>query len=51
VKVGQKGLEHKVILENSKYNHPNIYKISNEKLMLFNPNPDNSTFEVSVQGW
>lgn len=52
VKVGQKNaLEHKVLLENSKYNHPFIYRLSNEKLLLFNTAADNSGFEVMVSGW
>jgi hypothetical protein len=51
VKSGQKGLEHKVLLENTKYNRPSVYRISNEKLILFNPSLDNSAFEITVQAW
>lgn len=51
VSMGKKGLESKIILESSKYNHPNIYKISNEKLLLFNFDATNSVFEISQGNW
>jgi hypothetical protein len=49
--VGQKGVESKLLLEGSKYNNPTIYKIKNDKLILFNYNQETSTFTLSLANW
>ena len=51
VRMGKKGLENKIILESSKYNHPAIYKLSNEKLLLFNFDATLSVFEIYSAIW
>jgi hypothetical protein len=51
VTIGKKGPEHKVLLENSKYNHPEIYRTNNEKIILFNTNPEQSGFTLSLANW
>ncbi len=48
VGVGLKGIESKLLLENSKYNNPAVYKIPNNKSVLFNYNSEMATFNLSV---
>jgi hypothetical protein len=51
VKVGLKGVENSVLLESSKYNHPNVYKKNKEKLLLFSYDPATFSFDVSLKNW
>lgn len=51
ITIGKKGPEHKILLENSKYNHPEIYRLDNEKLILFNTNSDQTGFTLSSTTW
>jgi hypothetical protein len=50
VGIGKKGIEHKVVLESSKYNHPNIYKVDDSKLILFNSD-QGGAFTLNVLTW
>jgi hypothetical protein len=49
--IGQKGIESKLLLQGSKYNNLNIYKIKNDKLILFNYNSETAVFTLSGFGW
>jgi hypothetical protein len=51
VKLGAKGMENSTLLENSKYNHPNIYKLKNDQILLFNFDSNANVFELSVKDW
>ena len=51
ITIGKKGPEHKILLENSKYNHPEIYCVTNEKLILFNTNSDQTGFTLALTAW
>jgi hypothetical protein len=49
--LGVKGLENKLILEGSKYDHPNVYKIKNDKVLLYNYNSETGYFSLSATNW
>lgn len=49
--IGQKGVESKLLLQASKYNHPNIAKINDQKLFKFNSNSESGIFELNVLNW
>jgi hypothetical protein len=49
--VGLKGIESKLLLQGSKYNNPAVYKIKNDKIILFNYNPETSVFTLSAANW
>jgi hypothetical protein len=49
--LGAKGIENKLILEGSKYDHPNVYRIRNDKLLLYNYNSETGIFSLSATGW
>lgn len=49
--VGPKGIENKLLLQESKYNNPAVYKIKNDKLILFNYNQETSLFTLSIANW
>ena len=51
VKIGPKGTVHKLILENSKYQYPKVYKAEDDKIILFNTNTESSNFSLSVKIW
>lgn len=51
VNIGLKGIEKKLLLESSKYNNPNVYKIKNDALLLFNYDSQTSLFNLSLVGW
>lgn len=51
VKIGPKGTVHKLILENSKYQYPQVYKAEDDKIILFNTNTESSNFSLSVKIW
>ncbi len=51
VKIGPKGPQHKLILENSKYQYPQVYRTENDKITLFNTNVEYNTFSLSVKFW
>lgn len=49
--IGLKNVESKLILQSSKYNNPAVYKTTNNTLLLFNFNSDNSTINLSARSW
>lgn len=49
--VGPKGVNSKLLLQGSKYNNLSVYKIKNEKLVLFNYTPETSVFTLSAANW
>ncbi len=49
--VGLKGIENKLIFENSKYNNPQIIKLNNQKLIKFRCNPETGRFDADVLNW
>lgn len=51
VTIGQKGIESKLVLQGSKYNNPAVYKIKNDKLILFNYNQETLVFSLFVANW
>mgnify|MGYP001590276197 FL=1 len=51
VGIGLKGIESKLLFENSKYNNPAVYKIKNDKLVLFNYNSETLLFNLSTVNW
>jgi len=48
VGIGLKGIETKLLLENSKYNNPAVYKVSKNKLILFNYNSETAVFNLTI---
>lgn len=51
IRIGLKGPEKKIILESSRQNHPEIFKINNDKLILFNSEIENGFFRIKVASW
>lgn len=51
INIGKKGPEHKIILENSKYNFPEFYPVNNDKAILFNSDKELNTFSLSLKNW
>jgi len=51
VYLGQKGIESKLLLERSKYDNPNIYKIKNDQLVIFDFNSESAAFTLSYAVW
>jgi hypothetical protein len=49
--MGAKGIENKLLLEGSKYDHPNIYRIGNDKLILYNYDQATGNFTLSAANW
>lgn len=49
--MGAKGIENKLLLEGSKYDHPNVYRIKNDKLILYNYNSETAVFTLSAANW
>lgn len=51
VRIGLKGPEQKLLLESGRYNHPEIYKINDDKLIIFNTTPENNAFSIAIKSW
>ncbi len=51
VKMGAKAIESSVLLENTKYTRPNVYKIKNDVILLFNYDSNSSMFELNLKNW
>jgi len=51
VNIGSKGVESKLVLESSKYNNPQIFKISGQKIIEFKINSESNSFDVSIKNW
>jgi hypothetical protein len=49
--LGAKGLENKLVLEASKYDHPNIYRIGNDKLIFYSYDQATGNFSLSAANW
>lgn len=51
IRIGTKGIEKKSILESSKYNHPEIYKIKSDKILIFDSNKESGGFTLVGKYW
>lgn len=51
IRIGLKGVEKKTILESSKYNHPMIYKATEDKIVLFTGDKESGTINLQIKTW
>lgn len=51
VRIGLKGAEKKTILESSKYNHPIIYKVAGDKIILFSGDKETGAASLQIKTW
>lgn len=51
IRIGLKGAEKKTLLESSKYNHPMIYKATEDKIILFNGDKESGTVNLQIKTW